>query len=63
MIRKSFFWLHLVIGVAAGLFIFIMAATGVMLAFERQIISRHRPGRSIGVRCQRCTPAAVERPA
>jgi uncharacterized iron-regulated membrane protein len=38
MLRKIFFWLHLPIGVAAGLFIFIMAATGVLLTFERQII-------------------------
>ncbi len=38
MIRKTFFWLHLSAGVAAGLFIFIMAATGVVLAFERQIV-------------------------
>jgi uncharacterized iron-regulated membrane protein len=37
MIRKTFFWLHLVAGVTAGLFIFIMAATGVILSFERQI--------------------------
>lgn len=37
MIRKIFFWLHLITGVTAGLFIFIMAATGVILAFERQI--------------------------
>ncbi len=38
MIRKTFFWLHLSLGVAAGIFIFIMAATGVLLAFERQAI-------------------------
>jgi uncharacterized iron-regulated membrane protein len=37
MIRKLFFWVHLVLGVAAGVFIFVMAATGVALAFERQI--------------------------
>src|SRR5579875_264567 len=36
MIRRFFFWLHLVLGVTAGTFIFIMAATGVMLAFQRQ---------------------------
>ena len=38
MLRKVFFWLHLSVGVAAGLFIFVMAATGVMLSFERQIV-------------------------
>jgi uncharacterized iron-regulated membrane protein len=37
MIRKAFFWLHLSLGVTAGVFIFVMAATGVMLSFERQI--------------------------
>ena len=38
MIRKTFFWLHLSFGVAAGFFIFIMAASGVVLAFQRQAI-------------------------
>ena len=37
MIRKFLFWVHLVLGVMAGVFIFIMAATGVVLAFEKQI--------------------------
>jgi uncharacterized iron-regulated membrane protein len=36
--RTFLFWLHLSIGVTAGVFIFIMAATGVMLSFERQIV-------------------------
>ncbi len=37
MIRRFLFWTHLVIGVTAGVFVFIMAATGVVLAFEKQI--------------------------
>jgi uncharacterized iron-regulated membrane protein len=37
MIRKSIFWLHLVCGVAAGLVILMMSATGVVLTYERQI--------------------------
>ena len=37
MIRKFLFWVHLVFGVTAGVSIFVMAATGVALAFERQI--------------------------
>lgn len=37
MIRRFLFWLHLALGVTAGAFIFIMAATGVVLAFQRQI--------------------------
>ncbi len=35
--RKLVFWAHLVAGVAAGLFILLMATTGVLLSFERQI--------------------------
>lgn len=38
MMRKTLFWAHLSIGITAGLFIFIMAATGVLLAFEKQVI-------------------------
>ena len=37
MIRRFLFWTHLVTGVTAGVFVFIMAATGVVLAFEKQI--------------------------
>lgn len=35
--RKLVFWLHLVAGVAAGGVILVMAATGVLLSFERQL--------------------------
>lgn len=38
MIRRMIFWAHLCIGVAAGIAIFIMSITGVLLAFERQIL-------------------------
>jgi len=38
VIRKILFWLHLAVGVTVGLFIFIMAVTGVGLSFERQIV-------------------------
>jgi len=37
MIRRFLFWTHLVIGVTVGVFVFIMAATGVVLAFEKRI--------------------------
>ncbi|HTQ98494.1 MAG TPA: PepSY-associated TM helix domain-containing protein [Candidatus Acidoferrum sp.] len=37
MFRKTLFWLHLSAGVVAGIAIFIMSLTGVLLAFERQI--------------------------
>lgn len=39
MLRKIIFWIHLTLGVSAGVFIFVMAATGIMLAFERQIMA------------------------
>lgn len=39
MIRTTLFWLHLAIGVSAGVIILLMSATGVLLAFERQIVA------------------------
>ena len=38
-VRKFLFWCHLTVGSIAGLVIFTMCATGVLLAFERQIIA------------------------
>jgi uncharacterized iron-regulated membrane protein len=38
-VRKFLFWCHLTIGSIAGLVIFTMCVTGVLLAFERQIIA------------------------
>jgi uncharacterized iron-regulated membrane protein len=35
--RKWFFYVHLILGSVAGVLILIMAATGVLLAYERQI--------------------------
>ncbi|MEY4489932.1 MAG: hypothetical protein RIQ79_2440 [Verrucomicrobiota bacterium] len=37
--RKVFFWLHLIAGLAAGLVILVMSATGVALAFEDEIVA------------------------
>lgn len=37
--RKLFFWLHLCAGVVAGLIIFIMSVTGVLLMYEKQLIA------------------------
>ncbi|HYD83941.1 MAG TPA: PepSY domain-containing protein, partial [Opitutus sp.] len=37
--RKVLFWLHLVAGLVAGLSIGIMCFTGVVLAYEKQIVS------------------------
>jgi uncharacterized iron-regulated membrane protein len=38
MIRRALFWTHLAIGVTAALAIFVMSVTGVLLAFERQLL-------------------------
>jgi uncharacterized iron-regulated membrane protein len=37
--RKIIFWLHLVVGVVAGVIILIMCVTGVAIAFEKQTIA------------------------
>jgi uncharacterized iron-regulated membrane protein len=38
MFRKILFWMHLISGLLAGLVIFMMSLTGVILTFERQIL-------------------------
>jgi uncharacterized iron-regulated membrane protein len=38
-LRSFLFWPHLVAGVLAGAFIFIMSVTGALLAFEKQMVS------------------------
>jgi uncharacterized iron-regulated membrane protein len=38
-LRTIVFWLHLTAGVVAGTVIFVMSMTGVLLAFERQIVA------------------------
>jgi uncharacterized iron-regulated membrane protein len=38
VIKKFIFWTHLVGGIAAGALILLMAATGLLLSFERQIL-------------------------
>jgi uncharacterized iron-regulated membrane protein len=40
--RRIFFWTHFTIGLCVGLFILIMAATGVLLTYERQVVSAVR---------------------
>ncbi len=37
-IRTVFFWLHLAAGLSAGLVVFVMSATGVLLTFEKQLV-------------------------
>lgn len=36
--RKIIFWMHLIFGLSAGIFIFIMCVTGALLSFEKNII-------------------------
>jgi uncharacterized iron-regulated membrane protein len=36
-LRRAVFWLHLALGVTAGLVVLVMSVTGTLLAFERQI--------------------------
>ncbi len=38
--RKILFWLHLIAGVVAGLIVFLMSVTGVLLTYEKQMTSR-----------------------
>jgi uncharacterized iron-regulated membrane protein len=39
-LRRLFFWLHLSAGVLAGLIILVLSVTGVLLAYQRQVIAR-----------------------
>lgn len=39
MLRKTIFWTHLCVGVAAGLVILMMSVTGVLLTYERQLLA------------------------
>ncbi len=39
-LRKLLFWMHLSIGVVAGLAILVMSVTGVLLTYEKQLLAR-----------------------
>ncbi len=39
MLRRILFWLHLISGVVAGLVILVMAVTGTLLTYERQVVA------------------------
>ncbi len=39
-LRSLVFWLHVATGLAAGTVVFVMAATGALLTYERQIVDR-----------------------
>jgi uncharacterized iron-regulated membrane protein len=61
-LRNLLFWCHLTIGVSAAIFIFIMAATGALIAFQRQILEfsdaklRNLPAQATG---KTLSPAAL----
>ncbi|GAA5122420.1 PepSY domain-containing protein [Luteolibacter yonseiensis] len=40
LVRKTIFWLHLGIGLLAGVLVLMMSVTGVLMAFERQIVEK-----------------------
>lgn len=42
VLHKVFFWIHLVLGVAAGLVILMMSATGVLLTYQPQMLASAR---------------------
>ncbi|HEX8342688.1 MAG TPA: PepSY-associated TM helix domain-containing protein [Tepidisphaeraceae bacterium] len=44
VVRKIVFWLHLVIGLAVGSVVGLMAGTGVLMAFEHQIVDAVEKG-------------------
>jgi uncharacterized iron-regulated membrane protein len=43
-LRKIIFWLHLTVGILAGVVIFILSVTGVALAYQRQMLARAERG-------------------
>lgn len=38
-LRKAIFWIHLILGVLAGLIVLLMSLTGVALTYQKQITS------------------------
>src|SRR5690349_8881431 len=40
VVRKILFWLHLVAGVAAGVVLLVMAVSGMLISYERQITKK-----------------------
>lgn len=60
MFRKILFWSHLVCGVTAGLVIFMMSLTGVLLTYERQILAWVEAGHFIPA-AEQSTPLPLTR--
>ena len=60
LFRKTLFWAHLSCGVAAGILILIMSATGVLLAYERQIMQSQSASNRVTLETD-AVPATVDR--
>jgi uncharacterized iron-regulated membrane protein len=60
-LRKTFFWLHLIAGIGAGLVVLVMSVTGVLLTYERQILAYADRGQTIqkAANTPRRTPAEL----
>jgi uncharacterized iron-regulated membrane protein len=63
LLRRVIFWCHLCAGVVAGAIVLIMSVTGVLLTYERQILSRadtraYRSGPE-STRSSRLAPSAM----
>jgi len=60
MFRKTLFWIHLISGVLAGLVIFMMSLTGVILTYERQILHWSEQSRYLSSTEQSAIPLSIE---
>jgi uncharacterized iron-regulated membrane protein len=59
MFRKTIFWTHLIAGLLAGLVIFMMSLTGVILTYERQILNWFERGDYISDNPENLEPLAL----
>jgi uncharacterized iron-regulated membrane protein len=59
-VRKLIFWPHLIAGSIAGIVIFLMSVTGILLAYQRQIVSWADRGSRVPQADQAAKPLPVE---
>ena len=56
VIRKILFWTHLSVGLAAGVMVFVMAVTGVLLTYQKQMTVTlgilNSKGGNVTIRCR-----------
>ena len=60
MLRKTLFWAHLISGVLAGLVIFMMSITGVILTYERQILNWFERADYVSEKPQNSEPLSID---